>query len=205
MLCGVIGPALFVLSFLVQGAVRPGYDPLRHPVSSLSLGSSGWVQMATFWLSGLLIVGYAVALRRAGCGRWTAVLVGLVGVGLVGAGSFAADPISGYPPGSPVPAPTTAHGEAHQLFSTPVFTALPAAMFVMSRRFFRSAEAGWASYSLVSGLVFLASFVLSSFGFAQNPALMPFGGLFQRLALVVGLGWLAALALHLRVGASRPS
>jgi hypothetical protein len=26
----------------------------------------------------------------------------------------------------------------------------------------------------------------------------PVGGLWQRLALVVGLGWLAALALHLR-------
>jgi hypothetical protein len=198
MLCGVLGPVIFVASFLVQGALRSGYDALRHPVSSLSLGSAGWVQMATFWLTGLLIAAYAVGLRRAGCGWWTPVLVGLVGVGLVGAGIFAADPISGYPPGSPVSAPPSAHGIAHQLFSTPVFTALPAAMLVMTRRFLRSGERGWAWYSLLSALLFFGSFVLSSFGFGQNAVLMPVGGLWQRLALVVGLSWLAALALHLR-------
>ncbi len=168
MLCGVLGPVIFVASFLVQGALRSGYEPLRHPVSSLSLGSAGWVQMATFLLTGLLIAAYAVGLRRAGCGWWTPVLVGLVGVGLVGAGIFAADPISGYPPGSPVSAPPTTHGIAHQLFSTPVFTALPAAMLVMTRRFLRSGERGWARYSLLSAALFFGSFVLSSFGFGQN-------------------------------------
>ena len=155
MLGGVLGPVIFVASFLVQGALRSGYEPLRHPVSSLSLGSAGWVQMATFWLTGLLIAAYAVGLRRAGCGWWTPVLVGLVGVGLVGAGIFAADPISGYPPGSPVSAPPTTHGIAHQLFSTPVFTALPAAMLVMTRRFLRSGERGWARYSLLSAAALL--------------------------------------------------
>src|SRR5690349_3818837 len=100
LLCGVIGPVIFVVSFLVQGALRPGYDPLRHPVSSLSFGPTGWVQMATFWLTGLLVLAYAVGLRRAGCGWWTPALIGLVGLGLMGAGFFAADPFSGYPPGS---------------------------------------------------------------------------------------------------------
>lgn len=198
LLCGVVGPVIFVASFLVQGALRSGYDALRHPVSSLSLGATGWVQVATFLITGLLIAAYAVGLRRAGCGWWTPVLVGLVGVGLVGAGIFVADPISGYPPGSPVPAPSTVHGIAHQLFSTPVFTALPAAMLVMARRFFRSGERGWARYSLLSAPIFFGCFVLAAFGFDQNPLLMPVGGLWQRLALVVGLTWLAALALHLR-------
>jgi hypothetical protein len=198
LLCGVVGPVIFVASFLIQGALRSGYDALRHPVSLLSLGPAGWVQIATFLITGLLIAAYAVGLRRAGCGWWTPILVGLVGVGLVGAGIFAADPISGYPPDSPVPAPSTAHGIAHQLFSTPVFTALPAAMLVMARRFFRSGERGWAWYSLLSAPVFFGCFVLAALGFDQNPVLMPVGGLWQRLALLVGLGWLAVLALHLR-------
>jgi hypothetical membrane protein len=194
--CGVPGSVVFVVSFLVQGVLRSDYDPLRHPVSALSLGPAGWVQMGTFWLVGLLIAGYAVGLRRAGCGWWTPVLVGLVGLGLVGAGVFAADPISGYPPGSPVPAPRTAHGVAHDLCSTPVFTALPASMVVMARRFVRDGAPGWAWYSLTSAVVFLGCFVLSSLGFNQNSVLMPVGGLWQRLALVVGFGWLAALALR---------
>ena len=71
LLCGVIGPVIFVVSFVVQGALRSGYDALRHPVSSLSIGPAGWVQMATFWLTGLLIAAYAVGLRRAGRGWWT--------------------------------------------------------------------------------------------------------------------------------------
>jgi hypothetical protein len=189
---------IFVASFLFQGALRSGYDALRHPVSLLSLGPAGWVQIATFLITGLLITAYAVGLRRAGCGWWAPLLVGLVGVGLIGAGIFAADPISGYPLGSPVPAPPTAHGIAHQLFSTPVFTALPAAMLVMARRFVRSGERRWAWYSLLCAPVFFGSFVLAALGFDQNPMLLPAGGLWQRLALLVGLGWLAVLALHLR-------
>lgn len=32
-LCGAVGGPLFVIAFLIQGTVRPGYDPMRHPVS----------------------------------------------------------------------------------------------------------------------------------------------------------------------------
>ena len=136
--CGVVGPAFFVVSFLVQGAVRPGYDPLRHPVSSLSLGGgAAWVQSATFLITGLLVIAFAVGLGRAGCGRWTPILIGLVGLGLMGAGVFTSDPINGYPPGTPIPAPRTTSGILHDQFSTPVFTALPAACLVMARRFGR--------------------------------------------------------------------
>ena len=65
--CGAVGPAFFIVSFLVQGAVRPAYDPLRHPISSLSLGGgAAWVQSATFLVTGLLVIGFAVGLGRAG-------------------------------------------------------------------------------------------------------------------------------------------
>jgi hypothetical protein len=39
------GP-LFVTVFLIEGARRADYTPIRHPVSSLSLGRQGWVQVA---------------------------------------------------------------------------------------------------------------------------------------------------------------
>ena len=47
---------------LVEGANRPGYDPLHHFGSELSLGSSGWMQVANFIGTGLLVLGFA-----AGC------------------------------------------------------------------------------------------------------------------------------------------
>lgn len=43
-LAGVIGPSLFVLVFLVEGWLRPGYDPAADYVSALSLGERGWVR-----------------------------------------------------------------------------------------------------------------------------------------------------------------
>ncbi|HEX6236677.1 MAG TPA: DUF998 domain-containing protein [Acidimicrobiales bacterium] len=45
---GAAGAVGFVMVFLVDGATRPGYSPARHPVSALSLGSRGWVQVTSF-------------------------------------------------------------------------------------------------------------------------------------------------------------
>ena len=46
--CSAIAGPLFVTVFVVEGAQRPDYKPLRHPVSSLALGSRGSVQVANF-------------------------------------------------------------------------------------------------------------------------------------------------------------
>ena len=45
---GIIGPALFVGIFMLEGWVRPGYEPLKMYVSALSLGSRGWIQIVNF-------------------------------------------------------------------------------------------------------------------------------------------------------------
>ncbi len=63
--CGAIAGPLFVLVFLVEGATRAGYDPLRHPVSSLALGDHGWTQIANFVVAGLLTLAFAAGLRLA--------------------------------------------------------------------------------------------------------------------------------------------
>ena len=63
--CGAIGSLLFVVAFLVEGATRANYDPLRHPVSSLALGDWGWTQTANFIVAGLLTLVFSVGLRRA--------------------------------------------------------------------------------------------------------------------------------------------
>ena len=46
--CGIVGSTMFVFVFLLDGATRIGYDPLYHPVSALSLGDRGWLQIANF-------------------------------------------------------------------------------------------------------------------------------------------------------------
>lgn len=57
--CGVAAGPLFIGTFLVEGAARPDYSQLRHPVSSLALGPRGWMQTANFALAGALCLGFA--------------------------------------------------------------------------------------------------------------------------------------------------
>jgi len=199
--CGVIGGPLFVATFLVEGATRAGYDPLRHPVSSLALGYSGWTQDANFIVTGLLTLAFAAGLRRAlrppEGSTWGPLLVGVWAVGLLGAGIFVTDPVSGYPPGTPDRAVQYSwHGALHDLFSLLAFVALAAACFVFGRWFTGRGERGWAIYSAVSGVVFAVAFVLSSAGFGQAEGHVDLAGLFQRVAVTVGFGWLTLLAVH---------
>ena len=57
---------------LLEGAVRDGYRPLRHPVSSLALRPRGWIQAGNFAMAGTLFLAGAagparpVILRPAG-------------------------------------------------------------------------------------------------------------------------------------------
>ena len=45
----------FTLAWLLQGMTRADYDPARHPVSSLAIGELGWIQRATFLVTGVLM------------------------------------------------------------------------------------------------------------------------------------------------------
>lgn len=199
--CGVVAGPLFIAAFLAEGATRADYNPFRHPVSSLALGNYGWMQVANFLVAGLLTlaftVGLRLVLRSLGGSTWGPLLVGVWATGLIGAGIFATDPVSGYPPG------TTDrmlgyswHGALHDLFSLSAFVALAAACFVFGRRFAAWGERGWAIYSIITGLAFAIMFGLSSAGFGQAEGLVDLAGIFQRVAVTVGFGWLTLLAVY---------
>ena len=199
--CGIIGGPLFVVMFFIEGATRADYDPLRHPVSSLALGDWGWTQTANFIVAGLLILAFAVGLRRTfrlpEGSTWGPLLVGVWAIGLLGAGIFVTDPVSGYPPETPDRLSGHSwHGALHDLFSLIAFVALAAACFVFAHRFAARGERGWVIYSIVTGAVFTVGFVLSSAGFGQAEDLVDLAGLFQRIAVIAGFGWLTLLAIY---------
>jgi len=199
--CGAIAGPLFVFAFLIEGATRASYEPLRQPVSSLALGDWGWTQSANFLVTGFLMLAFALGLRRAlrplGGPTWGPILVGAYAIGLLGAGVFAADPMNGYPPGTPDRRlHYSMHGVLHDMFSTLVFLGLPAACVLFGRWFAARGTRGWAACSLVTGVVFLGAFVLSSAGFGEAEGLVDLAGLFQRVALIAGFGWLTLLAVH---------
>jgi hypothetical protein len=62
--CGVLAGPLFVAIFTAHGATLPGYRARRHPVSSLALGTRGWIQKANFLVAGCLYGAFAVGLWR---------------------------------------------------------------------------------------------------------------------------------------------
>src|SRR5215510_8056023 len=137
--CGAIAGPLFVTAFLVQGATRPDYNPIRHSISTLALGSAfGWIQILNFVVAGLLTLAFAVGVRRVlrpqNGSTWGPLLVGLYAVGLLGAGVFVTDPDAGYPPGTlaKIQDPSV-HGILHYLSAGLGFPALLAACFVFAR------------------------------------------------------------------------
>ena len=199
---GTLGPALFVAVFLVAGAVRPGYDPVRLQVSYLSLGDGGAVQVASFLVSGLLIVIFAIGLRgrlAAAGGRGAVggpIAVGSVGLGLLVAGIFPTVPAFGYPPGTPdgFPSEIPATAYLHVLGAALFFGGLIAAPILFARRLRAEGAASWASSSVAVAIVVLVAFAASSADPSGRPFVPAAAGLLQRIAIVTGLGWVATLA-----------
>jgi hypothetical membrane protein len=206
---GVIGPVLFIIVFLIEGATRPGYSAWRNYVSQLSTGEGGWVQIANFIVCGLLSLGFALALwsswsssRPARGFAWGPTLLIIFGLDLIVAGIFVTDPALGYPPGSPLGSQgQTLHGDIHGVAGLLTFGVLAAACFVYAQRFRSDPDwKGWTAYSNVTGAIIALGFiaatvssVLDERGVVPNAPT----GLIQRIAIIAGWGWIALLALRL--------
>jgi hypothetical protein len=198
---GVLVPILFTGVYLVAGATRAGYDPIRHQVSLLSLGDGGWVMIATFLGTGALVIAFAVALRirlRVGPDALAGpVAIGLAGLGLVLAGLFSTQPLFGYPPGTPEGMATDVSpaSVAHVLGAFLLVFGLIAATFVMARRFRREGRPAWALASVMVGVIVFLFFGASGGGPSGQLIFPAVSGLLQRISLIAGLGWVAAIAL----------
>jgi hypothetical protein len=204
---GVIGPLLFIVVLLIEGATRPGYSAWRTDVSYLALSNQGWEQIANFLVCGSLCIAFAVGLQRIWrTGRasvWGPRLIGLFGLGLLIAGVFVTDPGQGYPAGAPLSGGLqTWHGWVHGINGLLFFNVvLPAACFVLARRFAADPHhRRWATYSWLTGaLILVISLPLNTFvvPFAEYAGLPVVEGLIQRVEIIMGWVWLALTALRL--------
>nr|WP_262402547.1 DUF998 domain-containing protein [Actinomadura sp. CNU-125] len=116
---------------------------------------------------------------------------------MLGAGLFRSDPISGYPPGTPARIDYTTPGLLHDAFSMMGFAALIVACFVFARRFARAGSPWRAAASAAAGVAFAVLLQLSGLAFEQHESLVEHGGLLQRAAVTVGLGWLTWIAVRM--------
>lgn len=198
--CGLWAGPAFAATFLAEGAVRDGYQPLRHPVSSLALGPRGWTQTANFAVTGVLCLAGAAGLRLAGDrpsdSRTGPVMVAAAGAGLIASAAFRTDPVGGYPPGTPdLPATFTRAGTAHNLAALPVFFGLPAAAACYGWRSLRAGQPpGFAIYCAATAVTMPVTMALAGAGFGQSTRLGGYGGLFQRASIITGFGWLTAVS-----------
>lgn len=195
--CAAIAGPIYIIVGLAQMLTREGFDPTKHPLSMLSLGDMGWVQIANFLVVGTLVILGAIGLRQVAKvdKRWRrgALFVGLYGVGVLGGGLFMTDPSLGFPPGTPntYPETFTWHALLHFIFGQLGFLAFIISTFVFARYFAKAKEGRWAAFSAFAGSFFIASIV------AGGAAM---GAAWTMIALYIAVAlswiWLSALALR---------
>lgn len=206
--CGVVAGPLFVGSFTAIGARRAGYDWRRHAVSSLADGRGGWSQRANFALTGAFYCiaahGLARSPKRTVGPRVVPALIVGIGVGLIGSGLFVTDPVAGFPP-SPCesdepdrtrPIPATRRGKLHNLCAIPIFAGIPVAALICATSAARRGKYRWAFYSAGSAIAMTSAFGLFGAALGGAPRLVGLGGIFQRVSITAGFGWLSALSLR---------
>jgi hypothetical protein len=201
--CGAIAGPFFIVVFLIEGAPRNRYDPLREAVSALAIGPRGWVQQANFIVTGALMFAYAFglssALRAYGGSFWAPLLVGIYALGLIGAGIFVTDR-PGLRDRSAERRKRHVRGILHDVCSLFAFIPLFIAFFVLHQLFAAAGAYGWAVYSGASAVLFGVGFILFVRGFASTGRLASIRGLFQRITIAIGWIWLSLVAAHLMGG-----
>ncbi len=203
---------MFAGAFTAIGATRAGYDWQRFPVSSLAIGREGWPQRVNFIVAGVLYScaarGLGQSPRRSVGPRAVPALVAGVGIGLIGSGVFVTDPVGAFPPGTSDegrshdtdaarPAPTR-EGLLHNLCAIPVFVGIPIAGLVSAATAVRSRDYRWACYSVGSSIVMVGTLLLFGKAFSGASRFTGKGGIFQRISIASGFGWLTTLSLRSR-------
>lgn len=192
LLCGIIAGPLYLTVGVAQGLLREGFDFGRHPLSVLANGPLGWLQAANFLLSGLMVIAASAGVRQV-LGReargltWS---LGGYGAAMIAASIFTADPVDGFPPGTPLGMPTTIStmGLLHFVCGAFAFLFLGLSGLFGAWTLWKRGL-GLAAASLLSGVTVLVGF----FGGVAVPG--GIAGIWA--AVIVGSIWLSLLSARL--------
>jgi hypothetical protein len=192
---GVVAGPFYLAVGLIQAFVRDGFDLSRHPLSVLANGPGGWVQTANFVLTGSMVVAAAIGFARVlgPQSRAPSWFLGAFGVGMLAAAVFRADPVDGFPVGTPLGFPTSVStsGLLHFVAGGLGFIALAVSGIVTGRALSRRKQSGLARYSVISGVLVAVGF----FGGMALPMIFP-GVLGIWVAVVAGWAWLTVVSIH---------
>jgi len=193
---GMMGPALFILSFTINGFLHPGYNPVSMYISELSIGPQGWIQIVSFMVLGVSLMlfsfGLKAALPTGKASRSAPILFMIIGVCYLLSGPFVTDPMAMFDNQQ------TLHGILHGIFGAIVFTLSAAVCFVLWRRFL--VDEKWKpmkTYTLVSGIAMVVLIVLMKIGQLQTGLLNDWAGVIQRLCLILSYVWMFTISHRL--------
>ncbi len=200
------GALLFVTVFMVEGFLRPGYDPVSMFVSELSRGPRGGIQIASFVVSGALLLlfarGVAAELKAGRASRAGPILLAIISISLLVSGPLVMDPAA-------TPRELmTLNSRLHWAFGALVFSLAPVSCWVFWFRFRRDPDwQGFQGWTLLAAMATTVAVVLFSAGPTRPPAapndFNAYTGLIQRSLLVPYLIWIFAFAWRLRRRAGR--
>jgi hypothetical protein len=193
LIVGVVTAMVFVAVLLIEGALRPGYDPTYHTGSELSLGDRGWIQIANFLQMGLGMLAFTVGVNRTLDTAVGSVLLAIFGIGMIAAGVLLPDPIRGYPPGAPTGTPdeVTWHHKVHHVIGGPVaFFAIFGACLTLAFRL----DGVWRLYTVLTAVAGLALTISTAVAYQRDAAKT---GLVQRALILVYWSWIVLLGIHL--------
>ncbi len=200
--CGVIGPSLFTVVYLIEGAVLPDYNSLRQSISELSLSYQGWFQITSFIICiCLLLIGcFAFGLwqnlrgAKTKIATWKLILLAVVGVVFIFSGFFREYAAQSY-------LPTPLRGEIHVIIAIAVIVPLLGlvAYFVFVRPF--AGDARWKYWiDVIIGILMPTSFVLFMLAFFGVFTIAGIdgrlAGLLERFSIIIGMVWLVFLAFR---------
>jgi len=196
---GIIGPTLFVAIFMLEGWLRPGYEPLKMYVSELSLGPRGWIQIVNFIVFGVLLLvftrGVVAEFQSGKAARGGILLLRIIALCYLASGPFVTDPAS------TARNQMTLHGILHGIFGAIVFTLMPISCFVFLRRFREDPKWQFLQWpTLALGTISAAGVILLSVATKLPNTQNVFNewlGLIQRTAIVPFMIWLFIFALGL--------
>jgi len=192
---GVLAGPIYLAVGLAQALLRSGFDLRRHPLSVLENGPGGWIQVANFVVVGAMVIAAAVGIRRVlgSSSRAVSWFLGAFGASMIAAAVFWADPMDGFPIGTPIgpPKSISTSGLLHFAAGGLGFVSLAVSCLFAARAMSRRNTRSLARASLISGLVILAGF----FGGMAIPHSSPVLGIW--IAVVVGWAWLSAMSRHL--------
>jgi hypothetical protein len=189
---GIAAGPFYLVVGVAQGLLREGFDFARHPLSVLANGPWGWIQTGNFVLTGLMVIAAAVGIARVlGKQRALTWWLGLYGVAMIAAAIFPADPVDGFPPGTPEGFPTTISttGVLHFVSGAIAFASVGFSGLAAAWRFWRQRMMPLALLSLFSGL----SVLLGFFG-----GMVTVGIVGIWFAVVVGWLWLSVVSMRLK-------